>query len=117
MAIRINPSEISGTIAGTALTDALGPYRFRGGPSCQGVRISASSTNATDVGKIYFTEPGVALVTNDAEAPIVSNVPTTLTVPFSIVLDTNQMGGAVDIYLAAPTKAGTFTGRIQKVVQ
>lgn len=115
MAIRINPSEISGTIAGTALSDALGPYRFRGGTSMDSVRISASSTNATDVGKIYFTEPGVTLATNDAEAPIVSNVPTTLTVPFSIVLDSNQMGGKVDIYVAAPTKAGTFTARIQRV--
>lgn len=114
MAIRINPYEITGTPAGTGVANAIGPYRFRGGRSISGVRISGTSTNATDVGKIWFTEPGVALATNDAEAPAVGNLGT-LTCPFSIVLDTNQMGGAVDIYVGSTTQTGTLTVRVQRV--
>lgn len=118
MTYRINPSAITGSPADTGISNAVGPYHFRGGPSCQGVRISGTSSNTTDVFSIGFTEPGVALATNSNEVPAVGNLGSnSFTGPFSIVLDTNQMGGNVDVYVWTTTQTGTPAIKIERVTQ
>lgn len=117
MAIRINPAEIAGTTTATGDANAFGPYRFRGGHNIESVRVGVTSTNTTDVFKIIFLEPGVTPTANADETPIAGNYPATtgLTAPFSIVINGNEMGGNVDIYVVSTTQTGVPVIKIQKV--
>lgn len=114
---RVNPFEIDGTITATGIANAIGPYRYRGGRTMDSVRVSANSTNITDVCSIIILEPNTVPSANVDEALIVSNyTPASgLTCPFSFTIDRHQMGGQVDVYVFATTATGTIKVKIQRV--
>lgn len=113
---RINPAEIIGTITATGDSNAIGPYRYRGGHNMISIRISGQSTNTTDVCKIIVVEPGQTPGTNLDEVPALVNysASTGLVCPFSIVLDREETGGQCDIYVVGTTVTGTIKVKIQR---
>lgn len=116
-AARVNNVLLSGTISAAGLGTAVGPYRFRGGATVKGVAVSATSTQAADAVQIYVTEPGVALSTASGEKLVLASG-TAMgidTCPFYHTLDSDELGGMCDIYVAGTTVTGVVTVNIRRM--
>jgi hypothetical protein len=115
---RVNPAMLSGTLVGSGIANALGPYRFRPGRSVAGVSVSAVSTNTTDTVTVAVTEPGAATSANTTGAiynpSLGSAAVITATVPFTLALDDYLINGPCDIYVYAGTNTGTIVANIKR---
>src|SRR6516162_3756646 len=106
---RLNAGLVTGTLSGTGVGNASAAYQFRGDDTVKGLRIRGESTNTTDAIQVVLTQPGQALSANTAAK--ITNVQGNavfpvgpITVPFSLCLDSNLLGGAVDLYVYATTQ-------------
>lgn len=107
--MRINPTQINGTITSTGVANAIGPYKFQP-PTMRGVDVQAVSTNSTDVVEVIAVPCGADQT--DANNYIATFASQTCPVTKTVAGDYGGVKSPCDIYVYASTCTGTITVRI-----